>query len=82
MYREEIDHETLIKVKSFERLTYDAYIELINQKVLKRIKKLRSRRTIFFDQETKVFLYLNPYSKNLNVCAVFTEDYKEEVSNG
>lgn len=81
MYREEIDHETLLKVKSLERLTYDAYVELINQKVLKRLKKLKSRRTIFFDQETKSFLYLNPYSKSLNICAVFTEDYKEEVNN-
>ena len=74
MYKEEIDKETLKKVKSLERLSYDAYCELINQKVLIRKKKLKKRRTIFFDEENNCFLFLNPYSKKLNVCAIFKEE--------
>ena len=76
---QEITEETLLKVKSMPRIDYTLYLELINQKQIKRIIKLKSPRTIFVDEVNGLFYYLNPLSKELVRCGEFVES---EVENG
>ncbi len=66
-----ISNETLEKIKSLPRIPYDQYLELINQKQVKRLVKLTAPKTIFFDEEENLFLYVNPYHKALCKCGEF-----------
>ena len=70
---EEIDAEVLGKVKSLPRIDFDAFTALHISGQVKRLKKLKKRRTIFFDEETGYFLYLNPLYKQLHKCGEFIE---------
>lgn len=69
-----ISSETLERVKTLPRIDYIAFQLLVTQKQVKRLKKLTKPRTIFFDEETKKFLYLNPFHCELHACGEFTED--------
>jgi len=74
MERKTISNETLERVKTLPRIGYDTYSELIRQSQVKRIVKLKSPKTIFFDEEKGCFLYLNPYHGDLFVCGIFNEE--------
>jgi hypothetical protein len=69
-----IKKETLERVKSLPRIDYLAYLELINQKQVIQLRKLKKPRTIFFDEETGFFLYLNPYHLELSKCGTFNNE--------
>jgi len=70
----EISPETLEKIKTLPRIDYTAYVELINQKQVIRLAKLKTPRTIFFDEESGFFLYMNPYHRDLCKCGTFNEE--------
>ena len=55
-----------LAIKTLPRINYEAYLELIKQKQVERIVKLKSPKTIFFDEVTGFFLYMNPYHKALS----------------
>lgn len=74
----EISPETLKRVKTLDRISWEAYLGLIELGEIKRTIKLKTPKTIFFDDETKCFLYLNPYHKKLNRCAVFVDKIKTD----
>lgn len=69
-----ISNETLGRIKSLPRIAYDQYLELINQKQVRRLVKLKSPKTIFFDEEQDLFLYVNPYHKALCKCGEFIKE--------
>lgn len=84
MEEKTISKETLEKVKSLPRIDYNAFIELINQKQVKQLVKFKKPKTIFYDEETKLFLYLNPFHKEFSKCGYFYGDESlsiKELSN-
>ena len=84
MVVKEISEETLAKIQNLPRIDYDAFIELVNQKQVRKLVKFKKPKTIFFDEESKVFLYLNPFHKELNRCGYFYGDEMvtlKELSN-
>jgi hypothetical protein len=84
MVMKEISEETLQKVKSLPRIDFNAFIELVSQKQVKKLVKFKKPKTIFYDEESKVFLYLNPFHKELNRCGYFYGDEMvtlKELSN-
>ena len=84
MVVKEISEETLVKIKNLPRIDYDAFVELVNQKQVRKLVKFKKPKTIFFDEESKVFLYLNPFHKELNRCGYFYGDEMatlKELSN-
>ena len=68
MIRKNASPEVEQKIKSFERIDFIAFKELINQGQIRELCKLKQPRTIFYDQETANFLYLNPYFGNFCKC--------------
>jgi len=74
METKEISKETLEKVKTLPRIDFLAYKELITQKQVRPLVKLKSPRTIFYDEDSKMFLYLNPFHKEINKCGCFYGD--------
>jgi hypothetical protein len=74
MEEKTISNEVLERIKTLPRIDYLAYLELINQGQVKRLVKLNSPRTIFFDEETGFFLYLNPYHLSLCKCGTFKNE--------
>lgn len=84
MLVKEISEETLAKIQNLPRIDYDAFIELVNQKQVRKLVKFKKPKTIFYDEESKVFLYLNPFHKELNRCGYFYGDEMvtlKELSN-
>jgi len=84
MVVKEISEETLAKIKNLPRIDFNAFIELINQKQVRKLVKFKKPKTIFYDEESKVFLYLNPFHKELNRCGYFYGDEMvtlKELSN-
>ena len=84
MVVKEISEETLAKIQNLPRIDYDAFVELVNQKQVRKLVKFKNPKTIFFDEESKVFLYLNPFHKELNRCGYFYGDEMvtlKELSN-
>ena len=81
MEEKTISNETLLRVKSMPRFDYVAYQILVTSKQVKSLIKFKKPRTIFFDEETCNFLYLNPYHKHLQICGRFIED-QEGGGNG
>ena len=80
MEEKTISNETLLRVKSMPRFDYLAYQILVTSKQVESYIKFKKPRTIFFDEETCKFLYLNPYHKHLQICGKFIEE--SEVNNG
>ena len=74
METQTISEETLARVKSLPRIDYDAFTELVTSNQVKRLIKFKSPKTIFFDEETRFFLYLNPVQKILVNCGKFIEE--------
>jgi hypothetical protein len=68
MIRKNASPEVEEKIKSFERIDFAAFKELINQGQVKQFCKLKKPRTIFYDQQTANFLYLNPYHATFQKC--------------
>lgn len=66
-----ISEETLKRVKTLERISWESYLEMIRLGVVKRTIKLKTPKTIFYDEENDCLIYLNPRYKKLNRCAVF-----------
>ena len=84
MVVKEISEETLAKIENLPRIDYDAFVELVNQKQVRKLVKFKKPKTIFFDEESRVFLYLNPFHKELNRCGYFYGDEMvtlKELSN-
>ena len=84
MVVKEISEETLAKIQNLPRIDYDAFVELVNQKQVRKLVKFKKPKTIFFDEESRVFLYLNPFHKELNRCGYFYGDEMvtlKELSN-
>lgn len=80
MEEKTISNETLERVKTLPRIDYVAYQLLVTQKQVKSFIKFKKPRTIFFDEETGFFLYLNPYHLYLQKCGTFYTE--NEVKNG
>ena len=73
MEEKTISNEVLERVKTLPRIDYRAYCELINQGQVLRLVKLKTPKTIFFDEESGFFLYLNPYHLQLFKCGTFID---------
>lgn len=73
MEEKTISNEVIERVKTLPRIDYQTYLELINQGQVIKLVKLKSPRTIFFDEETGLFLYLNPYHLSLCKCGTFKD---------
>lgn len=80
MEQKTISNEVLERVKSLPRIDYVAYQLLVTQKQVISFIKFKKPRTIFFDEETGLFLYLNPYHLHLQKCGTFNTE--REVFNG
>jgi len=80
MEQKTISNEVLERVKLLPRIDYVAYQLLVTQKQVKSFIKFSKPRTIFFDEETRLFLYLNPYHLHLQKCGTFISE--SEVCDG
>jgi len=76
MERKEVSEEVLQKIKSFERINFDAFKGLISDNAVIPFCKLKTPRTIFFDKETDSFLYLNPYWGNFQKCGEWNPSFE------
>jgi hypothetical protein len=56
METKEISKETLEKVRTLPRIDFNAFTELVNQKQVNRLVKFKKPKTIFYDEDNKVFL--------------------------
>lgn len=74
MRKTEITQETKDQMKRLPKMDYKTYLALIEQKQVTRLAKLKYPRTIWFDEETGMFIYLNPYHQALCKCGRFTEE--------
>lgn len=74
MIRKNASPEVEEKIKSFERIEFNAFKELIKQGQIKPFCKLKQPRTIFYDQDTANFLYLNPYYGDFSKCGEWMLD--------
>lgn len=70
----EISEETLTKMKTLPKIKFSAFQELINKGQVIRLVKLKHPKTIFFDEETEMFVYLNKYHGALCKCGKFKND--------
>lgn len=78
MEQKTISKETLERVKTLPRFDYVAYQILVTSKQVHSYIKFKKPRTIFFDEETCRFLYLNPFHKHLQICGKFIAENDEQ----
>ena len=69
----ELSQEIKDKIKTLPRIDFEAYQELIKTKQILQIVKLRTPRTIFYDESTNLFLYFNKFHLNFCKCGKFSE---------
>jgi hypothetical protein len=74
MKRREATPEVLEKIKSLERIPFETFKELVSVGKIINTCNLKTARTIFYDQETCNFLYLNPYYADFQKCGYWSED--------
>ena len=77
METKEISPETLKKIKTLDRISWETYQGLIELGEIKRTIKLKHPKTIFYDEISDCFVYFNPVYKKLNRCAIFTNKINE-----
>jgi hypothetical protein len=70
----EKDAIVLALMSKHERIDYEAFEALIRCGSVTRLCKLKRPRTIFFDEDTQMFCYFNPYNRMLRKCGVWTEN--------
>ena len=68
MIRKDASPETLEKINSFCRMPFETFKELIALGDIIPSCKLKTSRTIFYDDSTEHFVYLNPYFGELVKC--------------
>jgi hypothetical protein len=73
----EFHADVLRRIKTFPRIDFEAYKELVKTKQLEPFCNLKYPRQIFFDEETGMFCYYSPYHGILRKCA----KWKEELEN-
>lgn len=66
--------ETIEKFSSLETIPFETFQEMIKSGTITRTCKLKKSRTIFFDDETQMFIYYNRWHKRLVKCGFFTEN--------
>ena len=69
----EKDAVVLELMNKHERMNYATFEALVQSGAITRLCKLKRPRTIFFDEETQMFCYFNPYNRMLRKCGVWTE---------
>lgn len=71
--------EVIEKIKTFDRIPFDTYKEMINNGNINPLCKLKTPRTIFFDSENDCFVYLNPYHSNFQKCGEWSDKTQVEL---
>lgn len=74
MERKEVTPDVLKKIKTFEKIDFEAFKELVVLGEIVQTCKLKVPRTIFYDYETCNFLYLNPYHGNFQKCGYWNDN--------
>jgi hypothetical protein len=74
MERKEVTPDVLKKIKTFERIDFEAFKALVVSGEIVQTCKLKVPRTIFYDDETCNFLYLNPYHGNFQKCGYWNDN--------
>lgn len=70
----EQDAIVLDQMGRHSKMHYSAFKALIDQGAIQRLCKLKHPKTIFFDEETQMFCYFNPYHRALSKCGMWKED--------
>ena len=73
MKRVEASPDVVEKIQTFQRMPFNQFKELVKSGQITSMIKLKKPRTIFYDEKTCNFLYLNPYHGNFNKCGEWTE---------
>ena len=71
MEKKKLEEDVLLKIKTLPKINYDAYLELIRTNQIERLVKFKGPKTVFFDEETEMFIYVNPYHGRLMKCGKF-----------
>lgn len=79
METKKISEETIKRIKTLNRISWESYLELIKTGTVKRTVKLKNPKTIFYDDIGDCFVYLNPVYNKLNRCAVFVNAINTEL---
>ncbi len=61
--------EVIEKLKTLPKINYEAYMELFKSGQIERFIKFKHPKVIFFDEETGMFCYYNPYYRKILKCA-------------
>lgn len=72
--QKEASQETIDKIKSLPRIPYETFKELIRTGEVIPSVKFKKPKTIFFDENTGMFVYMNPYHMELCKCGQFKTD--------
>lgn len=66
--------ENVLKVRSeWEYMSWQQFQLLFEQGQIRRLKKLKKPRSLYFNEETGGFYYLNHYHRNFEKMAEFKE---------
>ena len=79
MEQQEITPEVLKRVKTLERINWESYLKLIENGTVKRTRKLKKPRTIFYDEDGDCLVYLNPFLRQFQCCAIFVNDIDKNI---
>ncbi|RDY58908.1 hypothetical protein [Flagellimonas nanhaiensis] len=84
-----ISQETLDKLKTFEPVQFRQYKELVNTGQIRPVSKYVDKETgehkttkikltkpvqVYYDNENKNFLYLNPFYKTIRLCGEWANE--------
>jgi hypothetical protein len=69
--------ETIEKMSKLDTIPFKTFKELIASGAITKTCNLKKERTIFFDNETEMFIYFNGYHKALVKCGYFSDNEKE-----
>ena len=78
MIRKEASPDVIEKIKTFGRVPFDQFKELIRMGEIIPTVKLKTPRTIFYDGNTRNFLYINPYYGEFQKCGEWSNLINEK----
>jgi AMMECR1 domain-containing protein len=61
------------------RISFEQYLQLVDEGFIINWIRHRVPKTIFFDEESGIFVYINRYSGKLRGCGIPSENYNPVI---
>jgi len=73
MEENQLTDETRKLIKSLNKVSWEQYRELLNNKQIIPQCRLKSKKSIYYDKDQDLFLFFNPVLRKLFPCGKFAE---------